>query len=145
MNSNFFKSLADISSNLDLRQFWIVFSKYKKDLLLIPILFALISIFISINIEKKYLSTATVVIKPDNNKNIGNIEEAYISKPDSTSRINNQIAIFQSNEVIESLLKNDDIISQVNKILEDQHNKLNSIQKIFIKKNLLIKLMLKIT
>lgn len=134
MNSNFFKSFADISSNLDLRQFWIVFSKYKKDLLLIPILFSLISIFISINIEKKYLSTATVVIKPDNNKNIGNIEEAYFSRPDSMSRINNQIAVFQSNEVIESILKNEEIIPQVNKILEDQHNKLNSMQKIFIKK-----------
>ena len=134
MNSKFFKSFSDISSNLDLRQFWIVFLKYKKDLLLIPILFAILSIFISFNIEKKYLSTATIVIKPDNNKNIGNIEEAYISKSDSISRINNQIGIFQSNEVIESLLKNEEIISQVNKILEEHHNKLNSMQKIFIKK-----------
>ena len=58
---------------------------------------------ISMNLEKKYLSKATIVIEPDDNK-IVNIEEVYSLEAQS-NRINNQMAILKSDEVQEYIVK----------------------------------------
>ena len=53
--------------------------------------------------RKKYLSKATIVIEPDDNK-IVNIEEVYSLEAQS-NRINNQMAILKSDEVQEYIVK----------------------------------------
>ena len=57
---------------------------------------------ISLN-QEKYLSKATIVIEPDDNK-IVNIEEVYSVEAQS-NRINNQMAILKSDEVQEYIVK----------------------------------------
>jgi uncharacterized protein involved in exopolysaccharide biosynthesis len=91
---------------------------------------------ISLNIEKKYLSEATIVVEPDENK-IVDINEAYSTRI-TTTRINNLIAILKSDEVISH-------------IVDDEKNQLefkslySNVKKIYLagylqKKLLLIKL-----
>ena len=63
---------------------------------------------ISLNQEKKYLSQATIVIEPDENK-IVNIEEVYSIEAKS-NRINNQMAILKSDEVQEYIVNDKKIL-----------------------------------
>jgi succinoglycan biosynthesis transport protein ExoP len=79
--------------------------KNLKHLLFVSTLLSLIVFFISLNIEKKYLSEATLVISPDENK-IVSIDEAY-STANILNRVNNQIAILTSDEVIEYIVKDE--------------------------------------
>ncbi|WP_299522467.1 polysaccharide biosynthesis tyrosine autokinase [uncultured Lutibacter sp.] len=79
--------------------------KNLKHLLFASTLLSLIVFFISLNIEKKYLSEATLVISPDENK-IVSIDEAY-STANIQNRVNNQIAILTSDEVIEYIVKDE--------------------------------------
>ena len=79
--------------------------KNLKHLLIASTLLSLIVFFISLNIEKKYLSEATLVISPDENK-IVSIDEAY-STANIQNRVNNQIAILTSDEVIEYIVKDE--------------------------------------
>ena len=58
---------------------------------------------ISLNIEKKYVSEATIVISPEEN-NIVNIEEVY-SIESQSNRVNNQVAILKSDEVLEFIVE----------------------------------------
>ena len=64
---------------------------------------SLLILLISLNQEKKYLSKATIVIEPEENK-IVNIEEVYSIEAQS-NRINNQMAILKSDEVQEYIVK----------------------------------------
>ena len=59
-------------------------------------------LLISLNLEKKYISKATIVISPEEN-NIVNIEEVY-AIDNQASRVNNQIAILKSDEVLEYIV-----------------------------------------
>ena len=93
----------------DLRYFYLIAKKNIKNLILVSVLIALAVYFVSLNIEKKYLSKATLVIAPDESK-IVNIEEVY-SLESMQNRVNNQIAILKSEEVIDY-------------IVEDQKNEL---------------------
>ena len=63
----------------DLSFFFIIARKNLKFLLFASILVSLIVFFISLNLEKKYLSEATIVIAPGENKIIS-INEAYSTK-----------------------------------------------------------------
>ena len=65
-------------------------------------LIGFLAILVSLNIEKQFISTATIVIAPDENKIIS-IEEAY-SIDSQQNRINNQIAILKSDEVIDYIV-----------------------------------------
>jgi len=87
----------------DLRYYFLIAKKNIKNLLLLSILISLFVYFVSLNIEKKYLSTATLVIAPDENKII-NIEEAY-SLESMQNRVNNQIAILKSEEVLDYVVE----------------------------------------
>ena len=89
----------------DLRFFVIIAKKNIKFLLFASALVSMIVFLISLNIEKKYLSEATIVIEPDENK-IVNINEAY-STIQNINRINNLIAVLKSDEVIEHILNDE--------------------------------------
>ena len=64
---------------------------------------SLLVLFISLNLEEKFRSKATLVISPDES-NLVNIDEAY-SIENIQNRVNNQIAILKSEEVIEYIIK----------------------------------------
>ena len=127
--------LFDAFDIADLRFFLLIAKKNIKFLFITSFLISLIVFFISLNIEKKYLSEATIVIEPDENK-IVNINEAY-STINNDNRINNLIAILESDEVIshiindeENQLKFKELYSKVEK---------NIFSRIFTKKTIIDK------
>ena len=90
----------------DLKFFFLLIAKKNfKFLLSISILVSIFVFFFSLNLEKKYLSEATIVIAPDENK-IVNINEAYSTIQD-VNRINNIIATLKSDEVIEYIVNDE--------------------------------------
>ncbi|MDA7714808.1 polysaccharide biosynthesis tyrosine autokinase [Candidatus Pelagibacter sp.] len=97
--------LLDVFDLGDLSFFILLGKKNLKHLILASTLVSLIVLFISLNMEKKFLSEATLVISPDENK-IVNIDEAY-STGTMLNRVNNQIAILKSDEVIEYILNDE--------------------------------------
>ena len=124
------KNLFDIFDLGDLSFFILLAKKNIKHLLIASILVSVIVLFISLNMEKKYLSEATLVIAPDENK-IVNIDEAY-STANMQNRVNNQIAILKSDEVIEYIV-NDEKNQLEFKALYSQLEK-NLFSRIFSKK-----------
>ena len=66
--------LLDIFDAADLQFFILIAKKNIKFILFSSALIAMIVFFISLNIEKKYLSEATIVIDPDESK-IVNIQK----------------------------------------------------------------------
>jgi len=96
------KSLLDIFDVGDFKFFLMVAKKNFKNLISITLLISLITLLISLNQEKKYLSSATIVVAPDE-QNLVNIEEVY-SLESLNNRINNQMAILKSDEVYEYIL-----------------------------------------
>ena len=91
----------------DLNFFLLIAKKNIKFLTFASLLVAMIVFFITLNIEKKYLSEATIVINPEENK-IVNINEAYATSEKggfmNNNRINNIIATLKSDEVIEYIV-----------------------------------------
>ena len=98
--------LDRLSDLVDFNFFWIIFLKYRKIVIIVPILFVLLAFLISLNLQPIYKSTATLVIEPADQK-ITSIEEVY-SPESQFNRINNQIAILKSDEVLEYILNNED-------------------------------------
>ena len=123
-------SLLNIFDVGDLKFFFLVAKKNLKNLITLSIVFSLLVFLISSNQEKKFLSKATIVIEPDDNK-IVNIEEVYSLEAQS-NRINNQMAILKSDEVQEYIV-NDKKNSMKFKNLYSE-NKKNFFQRIFTKK-----------
>ena len=103
MEQNFFSTITKIAENLELKYYWVVFLKYLKPIFFISLLFTLLILLISLNLEKKYKSVATIVIEADESKKIVNIEEVY-SLGNQESRINNQIAILNSDDVLDYIV-----------------------------------------
>ena len=134
MNSKTYEFLHAFNLD-DLRFFVIIARKNIKFLLFASALVALIVFLISLNIEKKYLSEAIIVIEPDENK-IVNINEAY-STFNLGTRVNNLIAILESDEVISHIV-NDEKNQLEFKELYSKVEK-NIFNRIFTKKLLLIK------
>ncbi len=97
--------LLDAFDIADLRFFLLIAKKNIKFILFTSVLLSMIVFFISLNMEKKYLSEATIVIEPDENK-IVNINEAY-STINSGNRVNNLIAILESDEVIAHIINDE--------------------------------------
>ena len=96
-------SLLNIFDVGDLRFLILVAKKNLKNLIILSAIISLLVFAISLKQEKKYLSNATIVIEPDDNKLV-NIEEVY-SLASQGNRINNQLAILKSDEVQEYILK----------------------------------------
>ena len=131
--------LFDIIDLADLRFFLLIAKKNIKFILFASALVSLIVFFISLNIEKKYLSEATIVIEPDENK-IVDINEAY-STIKASNRVNNLIAILKSDEVISHIV--DDEKNQLEfKSLYSKVEK-NIFSRIFTKKTIIDKAYIK--
>ena len=131
--------LLDAFDLADLRFFLLIAKKNIKFILFASALVSLIVFLISLNIEKKYLSEATIVIAPDENK-IVDINEAYSTRI-TTTRINNLIAILKSDEVISHIV--DDEKNQLEfKSLYSKVEK-NIFSRIFTKKTIIDKAYIK--
>jgi len=131
--------LFDAFDLADLRFFLLIAKKNLKFILFASALVSMIVFFISLNIEKKYLSEATIVIEPDENK-IVDINEAYstyVSDLRATNRVNNLIAILESDEVISHIV-NDEKNQLEFKELYSKVEK-NIFSRIFTKKTIIDK------
>ena len=110
-----------------------LFSILKKYYLHITTFVILISTLVylgSLNLDKKYKSTAKIVIEPDDN-NIVNIQE--YSNINLSNRINNQIAIFKSDQVLEYIIQDKENSKKFEMFFAE--NNQNLVQKLFNKKN----------
>ena len=124
------KSLLDIFDVGDFKFFLMVAKKNFKNLILITLLISLITLLFSLNQEKKYLSSATIVVAPDE-QNLVNIEEVY-SLESLNNRINNQMAILKSDEVYEYILADKKNITQFKNLYAQDTQ--NFFQRILSKK-----------
>ena len=109
-----------------------LFSILKKYFLHITIFVTLISMLVylgSLNLDKKYRSSAKIVIEPDE-KNIVNIQE--YSNFNNSNRINNQIAIFKSDQVLEYIIQDKENSKKFEMFFAE--NNQNLVQKLFNKK-----------
>ena len=123
-------SLINVFDVGDLKFFFLVAKKNIKNLFTLSLILSLLVFLISSNQEKKFLSKATIVIEPDDNK-IVNIEEVYSIEAQS-NRINNQMAILKSDEVQEYIVKDKKNSMKFKNLYSD--NKQNFFQRIFTKK-----------
>ena len=131
--------LLEVFDIADLSFLLLIAKKNIKFLVAVSSLVAMIVFFISLNIEKQYLSESTIVIAPDENKII-NINEAYSTIQDR-NRINNLIATLKSDEVINFIVKDEknqlefkSLYSQLNKNVFSRIFKKNTnIDKAYIK------------
>ena len=133
------KSLLDIFDVGDFKFFLIVAKKNFKNLISIILLISLITFLFSLNQEKKYLSSATIVVAPDE-QNFTNIEEVY-SLESLNNRINNQMAILKSDEVYEYILADKKNITQFKNLYAQDTQ--NFFQRILNKKQVVDKAFLK--
>ena len=133
-------SLLDIFDVGDFKFFLLVAKKNLKNLLTLSIIFSLLILLISLNQEKKYLSKATIVIEPEENK-IVNIEEVYSIEAQS-NRINNQMAILKSDEVQEYIVKDKKSSMKFKNLYSE--TKQNFFQRIFTRKKIIDENFLKI-
>jgi succinoglycan biosynthesis transport protein ExoP len=118
-----FENLSSFFDIGDIKYFYLVAKKNIKNLVLLSFLVSLLVYFVYLlNLTKKYLSNATLVIAPDENK-IVNIEEVY-SLESIQNRVNNQIAILKSEEVI-------DYVVEDNKNELEFKNLYSTIEKVF--------------
>ena len=124
------KSLLDIFDVGDFKFFLMVAKKNFKNLISITLLISLITLLFSLNQEKKYLSSATIVVAPDE-QNFTNIEEVY-SLESLNNRINNQMAILKSDEVYEYILADKKNITQFKNLYAQDTQ--NFFQRILSKK-----------
>jgi succinoglycan biosynthesis transport protein ExoP len=116
-NISFLNKLESINDQLNLTHYWIIFLKYKRIILLAPILFGALGFFIALNINPIFQSQATLVIE-ESTKNIVNIEEVYGGDGNrsgfrNTNYINNQIQIINSDEVLGNILLDKKIKAKV--------------------------------
>ena len=133
-------SLLAIFDVGDFKFFLLVAKKNLKNILMLSIIFSLLILLISLNQEKKYLSKATIVIEPEENK-IVNIEEVYSIEAQS-NRINNQMAILKSDEVQEYIVKDKKSSMKFKNLYSE--TKQNFFQRIFTRKKIIDENFLKI-
>ena len=127
--------LLDVFDIADLRFFLLIAKKNIKFILFTSVLVSIIVFFISLNMEKKYLSEGTIVIEPDESK-IVNINEAY-STITNGNRINNLIAILESEEVIAHIVNDKKNQLKFRELYSNVEN--NIFSRIFTKKKIINK------
>ena len=88
--------------DLDPKFLFSILKKYLIHLFFFVTLVTTIVYLFSLNLDKKYKSSAKIVIEPDDN-NIVNIQE--YSNINISNRINNQIAIFKSDQVLQYIIQ----------------------------------------
>ena len=114
----------------DLKFIILILKKNIKNLIFLSLLVAILTLVISLNVEKKYMSEATIVIAPEEN-NIVNIEEVYAIESQS-NRVNNQVAILKSDEVLEYIVEDKKKQLEFERLYSDI--KFSFVQRIFKRK-----------
>ena len=116
--------------DLDPKFLFSILRKYLIHLFIFVTLITIIVYLFSLNLDKKYKSSAKIVIEPDE-KNIVNIQE--YSNFNNSNRINNQIAIFKSDQVLEYIIQDTENSKKFEMFFAE--NNQNLVQKLFNKKN----------
>mgnify|MGYP001277977102 FL=1 len=106
-----------------------ILRKYLIHIVIFTSLIATVVYLFSLNLDKKYRSSAKIVIEPDD-KNIVNIQE--YTNFNRSNRINNQIAIFKSDQVLEYIIQDEENSQKFSMFFAE--NNQNFIQKLFNKK-----------
>ncbi|MDB4154208.1 polysaccharide biosynthesis tyrosine autokinase [Candidatus Pelagibacter sp.] len=114
--------------DIDPKFLFSIFKKYLIHLICFMTLVTMLVFLASLNIDKKYRSSAKIVIEPDDN-NIVNIQE--YSNINLSNRINNQIAIFKSDQVLEYIVKDKENSKKFEMFFAE--NNQNFVQKLFNK------------
>ena len=68
MEKSLLDRIGDINEQLNLAHYWIILLKFKRLLLVVPLLFGLLGFFISLNINPTFQSQATLVIEESTNR-----------------------------------------------------------------------------
>jgi len=129
---DYFDSITDL---IDFNFYYLILLKYKKSLLLLPLLIAGFAFLITINLEPVYESSATLVIESKQRSLVKNIEDVYTPE-NPFNRINNQIEILKSDEVLEYIVDDASTAITFNHLFK-QNKKNNIIQyfeNFFLKK-----------
>ena len=111
----YFDSIAEL---VDFNFYYLILVKYKKILLVIPLLIAALAYLITLNLEPIYQSSATLVIESKERSLVDNIDEVYTPE-NPINRINNQIQILKSDEVLEYILREDDSTIKFNELFKE--------------------------
>ena len=115
--------------DLDPRFLLSILRKYLIHILIFTSLISTVVYLFSLNLDKKYRSSAKIVIEPDD-KNIVNIQE--YTNFNRSNRINNQIAIFKSDQVLEYVIQDKENSKKFELFFSE--NNQNFIQKLFNQK-----------
>ena len=115
--------------DLDPKFLFSILKKYLIHLFIFVTLVTMLVYLFSLNLDKKYKSSAKIVIEPDE-KNIVNIQE--YSNFNNSNRINNQIAIFKSDQVLEYIIQDKENSKKFEMFFAE--NNQNLVQKLFNKK-----------
>ena len=99
----YFDSIAEL---IDFNFYYLVLIKYKKILLIVPLLIAALAFLVTLNLEPIYQSYATLVIESKEKSIVGKIDQVYTPE-NPFNRINNQIEILKSDEVLEYIIRED--------------------------------------
>ena len=99
----YFDSIAEF---IDFNFYYLILAKYKKILLIIPLLIAALAYLITLNLEPIYQSSATLVIESRQRALVENVDDVYTPE-NPFNRINNQIEILKSDEVLEYIISED--------------------------------------
>ena len=104
--------LESFNERLELTHYWIIFLKYRKLLLFIPLALGLLGYLVALNIKPIFQSSATLVIESEVKK-IVDIDEVY-STGDTPGRfggfnhVNNQMQIMKSDEILNGVLQDEE-------------------------------------
>ena len=115
--------------DLDSKFLFSILKKYLIHLFIFVTLVTMLVYLFSLNLDKKYKSSAKIVIEPDE-KNIVNIQE--YSNFNNSNRINNQIAIFKSDQVLEYIIQDKENSKKFEMFFAEKDQ--NLVQKLFNKK-----------
>ena len=129
----FLDKLENFNEQLNLAHYWIIFLKYKKILLILPLFIGLLGYLVGLNILPIFQSNATLVIEQQEKK-IVDIKEVYGSSGPtgfggSANHVNNQIQIMKSDEILNGILSNE-------KTAKKMSNLYNSIPDQFVTRNI---------
>lgn len=123
---NQFDDLTD-SLVIDPSLIWFVLLKYKKILLLVPIVIACIVYFFTKSLIPTYQSNASLIYNNDSS-NIVEISEVYDQASiNNQNEINTQISVLKSREILKRILNKSEEINELNNL--STYNKENFISK----------------
>ena len=118
--------LESINEQLNLSYYWIIFLKYKRLILILPLFIGLLGYLIALNINPLFQSHSTLVIESQPKK-IVDIEEVYNPERSSgfinTNYINNQIEILRSDEVLNTVLADEKVLAKMRNLYKKMPEK----------------------